>query len=132
MRWEGFSRLIPILGATALMISGLYQLTPWKQTCLQHCRDPLLLLSHHRGKGWRGAAHLGGSHGLFCLSCCWGLMLVQLVQGVMSVRVMAVVAAIIALEKLSAHGYWLSRIFGGAILGAGIYAFLEAAGRGTY
>lgn len=74
----------------------------------------------------RGGIRLGASHGEYCVGCCWALMLVQLVQGVMSVQVMAVVAATIAMEKLLSHGYWLSRVSGGSILGVGIYTFLEA------
>jgi predicted metal-binding membrane protein len=120
------------LGAAAIVVAGIYQLTPLKQNCLQHCRDSLLLMSHHRGKGLRGAVHFGASHGAYCVACCWALMLVQLVQGVMSVRVMAVIAGIIAMEKLFARGYWLSRISGGVILGTGIYTFLEAARRFKY
>ena len=60
-----------------------------------------------------------------CVACCWALMLVQLVQGVMSIGVMSVTASIIAIEKLLSRGYWFSRVSGGVILGAGIYTFLE-------
>lgn len=82
-------------------------------------------MTHHHGKGLRGAIHLGASPGVYCVACCWALMLVQLVQGAMSIGVMAVIAAIIAMEKLLSRGYWLSRLSGGVILGAGIYTFLE-------
>jgi predicted metal-binding membrane protein len=117
MKWDAVSHVIPVLGAATLVLAGSYQLTPLNRTCLQHCRDPLLLMSHHRGQGLRGAVHRGGSHGVYCVYRCWALMLVQLVQGVMSVRVMAVSATSIAMEKLLSHGYWVSRVFGGVFLG---------------
>jgi predicted metal-binding membrane protein len=64
------------------------QLTPWKSACLQHCRDPLTLVAHHLHECRLGALRLGIQHGGFCAACCWGLMLIQLVFGVMHLAVM--------------------------------------------
>jgi predicted metal-binding membrane protein len=96
----------------ALILAGLCQLTPWKSACLKHCRDPLELVAHHLHNGWRGAVSLGMHHGLFCTGCCWALMLIQLVVGVMNLGAMVVVATVIALEKLVARGELIARFVG--------------------
>src|SRR3977135_1398470 len=107
-----FSALIPAGAGAALVLSGIYQLTPWKSACLKHCRDPLELVAHHLHPGWRGAVALGVHHGLFCTGCCWALMVMQLVMGVMSLGAMAVIATVIALEKLTARGPLVARAVG--------------------
>jgi predicted metal-binding membrane protein len=114
------SRLVPVAAGGALIVAGAYQLTPWKAACLKHCRDPLELVAHHLHRGWRGAVGLGVHHGLFCTGCCWALMLMQLVMGVMNLGAMVVVAAVIALEKLVARGELIARLVGAASLLAGI------------
>src|SRR5258708_19486173 len=69
----------------ALVVGGLYQLTPWKRTCLSHCRSPLLFLTHAWRDGRLGAMLMGAHHGAYCVGCCWGLMLFLLALGVMDV-----------------------------------------------
>ena len=118
MTWLEFSRIVPLAAGAALVLAGIYQLTPWKAACLKHCRDPLLLVAHHLHGGYRGALRLGIHHGAFCAACCWGLMLIQLVLGVMNLTVMAIVALVIALEKLLPRGEVVARVTGyGAVLG---------------
>lgn len=118
MTWLVWSRIVPLAASMALVVAGIYQLTPWKATCLQHCRDPLLVVAHHLHGGYRAALRLGIHHGAFCAACCWGLMLIQLVLGVMNVTVMVMVALVIALEKLLPRGEAVARVAGyGAILG---------------
>jgi predicted metal-binding membrane protein len=97
MRSVALSRAIPYLASLALIRAGR-QLTSWKQSCLGHCRDPLLLVANHAGDGWRGAFRLGLHHGAFCIGCCWALMLVQLAVGIMNLALMAVIALVIAME----------------------------------
>jgi predicted metal-binding membrane protein len=121
MRWSAFSRLVPVAAGGALVAAGIFQLTPWKSACLKHCRDPLLLVAHHLHGGWWGAVRLGLHHGLFCAVCCWGLMLVQLVLGVMNLAVMAMVGVIIALEKLLPRGELIARLTGLASILGGIW-----------
>lgn len=104
MASEAVSRAIPFLSGIALACAGGYQMTPWKSACLKHCRDPFLLVARYLHHGWRGALGLGLHHGAFCAACCWGLMLIQLVLGVMNVTAMIVVAAVIGAEKLLARG----------------------------
>jgi predicted metal-binding membrane protein len=122
MTWSVLSRIVPLAAGVALVLAGIYQLTPWKSACLKHCRDPLLLVADHLHGGWRGALRLGIHHGMFCAACCWGLMLIQLVLGTMNLAVMALVAVIIALEKVLPRGEVVARVVGYAAVlsGAGL------------
>jgi predicted metal-binding membrane protein len=117
---EVFSRTVPFASGLALCIAGMYQLTPWKSACLKHCRDPLTLVAHHLRGGRFGALCLGVHHGAFCAACCWALMLIQLVLGVMNLPVMVAVAIVIALEKLLTRGEWLAKATGLAAIALGI------------
>ena len=126
MHSDGFSRLLPFAGGLGLCVAGIYQLTPWKSACLKHCRDPLTLVAHHLRGGPLGAFRLGIHHGAFCAACCWALMLIQLVLGVMNLAVMVAVAAVIAMEKLLSKGVWLARAIGfAAIIGGIVIAALS-------
>ena len=116
MRWDSVSRAVPIATGAALVVAGLYQLTPWKFACLRHCRDPLSLVACRLDGGPLGALRLGLHHGTVCAACCWALMLVQLALGVMNIAVMAAVATVIALEKLTTWGRILSSVFGAALV----------------
>lgn len=120
MRSVGVSRAVPTLASLALVLAGLFQLTSWKQSCLRHCRDPLLLVADHAGNGWRGAFRLGLHHGAFCIACCWALMLVQLAVGIMNLALMAVIALAIAMEKMLPRGPLLARAAGVVIAAAGV------------
>ena len=125
MTSAGTARMVPPLIGASLIAAGVYQLTPWKHACLRHCRDPLLLLSRHLHGGVRGAIRLGLHHGAFCAACCWALMLIQLVVGVMSIPAMVAVAAVIAFEKLLRRGEWVARAVGVAAILAGAGIFLR-------
>jgi predicted metal-binding membrane protein len=116
-----FSALVPVGAGAALVVAGMYQLTPWKSACLKHCRDPLELVASHLHPGWRGAVALGVHHGLFCTGCCWALMVMQLVMGVMNLGAMAAIATVIALEKLVARGQLIARVVGVGAIVAGVF-----------
>lgn len=120
MRSVALSRTVPTLASLALILAGVFQLTSWKQSCLRHCRDPLLLVADHAGDGWRGAFHLGLHHGAYCIACCWALMLVQLAVGIMNLTLMAIIALAIAMEKMLPRGPLLARVGGVLIAAAGI------------
>ena len=119
MHSDVFSRTLPLADGLALCVAGIYQLTPWKSACLKHCRDPLALVAGHLHRGIFGALRLGLHHGAFCAACCWALMLIQLVLGVMNLTVMLAVAVVIALEKLLPKGEWVAKATGVAAIGAG-------------
>lgn len=120
MHSDAFSRALPFAGGLALCIAGIYQLTPWKAACLKHCRDPLTLVADNLHRGRFGALRIGIHHGAFCAACCWALMLIQLVLGVMNLAAMVAVAVVIALEKLLPRGEWLARAAGLVAIVAGI------------
>jgi predicted metal-binding membrane protein len=126
MRSIQVSLLIPVATGIALAAAGIYQLTQWKQVCLRHCRSPLEFFARHdirrAADSWRFGIH----HGAYCAACCWGLMLIQLVLGVMSVPLMALVALAILLEKQWRHGPALAKVIGAASLVAGIFLALRA------
>jgi len=114
------SRWIPIAAGVALVVAGIWQLTPLKQSCLNHCRDPLMFLDHAYKPGVWGGFRVGLHHGAFCAACCWALMLMQMVLGVMNLAGMAGVAAIIAIEKLWKRGPLLARLVGAISIVVGI------------
>jgi len=105
------------LGVGIFAVAGIYQLTPLKDACLRHCRSPMMALLHYGNfKGRTRDLRVGVHHGLYCVGCCWGLMLVLVAVGVMNIAAMAVLAAVIFLEKLWSHGPGLSRAVGFAFL----------------
>lgn len=105
------------LGVSIFAVAGLYQLTPLKEACLRHCRSPMTAILHYAN--FKGAARdlrVGLHHGLYCVGCCWGLMVVLVAVGVMNVAAMAALAVVISLEKLWQRGPALSRAIGVAFL----------------
>jgi len=121
MRSAPVSRAMPLAAGAALVVSGVFQLTPWKQACLRHCRSPLLFLGHAWRPGFRGAVRVGIIHGAYCAGCCWALMLIQSVLGVMNLAVMTAVAAVIGVEKLWRRGPVLARVAGVVAIGVGVW-----------
>lgn len=126
MRSIQVSVLIPVATGLALAAAGIYQLTQWKRICLRHCRSPFEFFARHdirrAADSWRFGVH----HGAYCAACCWGLMVIQLVLGVMSVPLMALVALVILLEKQWTYGEALARVVGAAAVAAGIFLALQA------
>ncbi|TJZ51150.1 DUF2182 domain-containing protein [Streptomyces piniterrae] len=105
------------IGAAGFLLAGVQQLSPLKRVCLRHCRDPLSqLFRYARFRPWARDLRVGAHHGLYCLGCCWGLMIVLVPLGVMNVAAMAGLAAVIFLEKLWRQGPWLSWAVGLAFL----------------
>lgn len=109
------------VGGVVLVLAGGYQFTRWKDTCIRACRSPLTFLATHDfGTGRRGAFRAGASHGLYCLGCCWALMAVLFVVGLMNLAWMAAIAAIFLAEKNWRHGIGLTKVVGIAVLAFGI------------
>jgi predicted metal-binding membrane protein len=90
----------PYLAGGVIVAAAVYQLTPLKDTCLTHCRSPLMFLAEHWRNGRAGALRVGAEHGAWCVGCCWALMAALFAVGVMSLGWMAFIAALIAGEKL--------------------------------
>ncbi|MBJ7603061.1 MAG: DUF2182 domain-containing protein [Candidatus Dormibacteraeota bacterium] len=111
--------------AGVLALAGLYQLSPLKGACLRACRSPLGFVMHHNfDSGAVGGLLAGASHGAFCLGCCWALMAVLTVAGLMSLPWMAVLAVLILAEKNWRHGLGLSRVAGVGMVLSGILVAL--------
>ena len=108
------------LGGLLFLAAGLYQLTPLKQACLLVCRSPFDFVVNHWRDGAAGALRMGLSHGLYCLGCCWILMALLFVGGVMNLLWVAVLAAVVLVEKLFPLGVWMARIGGLLLVGYGI------------
>ncbi len=89
----------PRLGGGVLLLAGVYQLTPLKRVCLSKCRSPMAFLLTSWHDGYAGAFRMGIEHGSYCLGCCWAMMLVLFVVGVMSLPWMALLTAAIFMEK---------------------------------
>jgi predicted metal-binding membrane protein len=110
-----------IPGAIVLIAAGAFQFTPLKQACLRHCRSPVEFITQRRRGGTSGAFAMGIEHGVYCLGCCWFLMALLFVGGIMNLHWIVGLAALVAMEKLVPHGYLLSKIAGaGLILWGGL------------
>ena len=83
-----------------LVAAGLYQLSPLKSACIRQCRSPAQFLSRYWQPGWHGAIVLGLRHGVYCLGCCWMLMALLFVGGIMNLLWIAGLTALVAAEKL--------------------------------
>jgi predicted metal-binding membrane protein len=111
----------PVLGGMLLILAGLYQFTPLKQACLRNCRSPFAFVLNHWRDGWTGALRMGLEHGGYCLGCCWLLMALLFVVGVMNLLWVAGLAVFVFAEKLLPGGLWIGKVAGGAMLGLGVF-----------
>jgi predicted metal-binding membrane protein len=102
----------PVLGGATLIAAGLYQWSPFKDACLTQCRSPAAFLARHWRPGIAGALRLGLVHGAYCVGCCGLLMGLLFVGGVMNFLWIAALAALVAVEKLFAHGPAAARLTG--------------------
>ena len=121
-----------LLGGLLLVAAGLYQLTPLKYACLQHCRSPAHFLSEHWRSGSTGALRMGMAHGAYCVGCCWFLMLLLFVGGIMNLTWIVGLALLVLLEKTVPAGHWLARAVGLVLLLAGGWCLLGAPPSGDH
>jgi predicted metal-binding membrane protein len=110
----------PRLAGAILIAAGGYQLTPWKSRCLTHCRSPLGFLMTSWRDGALGAFQMGLRHGTYCLGCCWALMCVLFVVGVMNLVWVAALTVFVLVEKIGPQGAIVSRLAGAAMVVLGI------------
>ncbi len=106
----------PAAGAAVLAIAGLYQLTPLKRACLRACRSPLAFLTQHWRTGRAGAFRMGVEHGLYCLGCCWAMMLLLFAGGVMNLAVILALTVWVIVEKLAPFGERSAPVSGALLL----------------
>lgn len=119
-RWAGR------LAGAVLVSAAVYQVTPFKDVCLQHCRSPMSLFLQAKGSLRRPLTALatGARHGLYCLGCCWALMACLVALGTMNPLAMVAVAAVIFLEKNLRHGELVARLAAAALLALGVWLLL--------
>jgi len=111
----------PYLAAGLVLAAGAYQWTPLKRLCLARCRQPLGFLMTEWRAGTGGALRMGLRHGLFCTGCCWALMALLFVGGVMNLLWVALLSAYVLLEKVLPGGEILGRVAGAAMLAWGVW-----------
>jgi len=104
-----------VFGSIILIAAGVFQFTPLKQTCLDFCKSPLEFIYKHWKEGKKGAIKMGIQNGIYCVGCCWVLMVLLFVSGVMNILWVALIALFVLIEKVSAKSKWIS-FFAGALL----------------
>jgi predicted metal-binding membrane protein len=113
-------------GGLVLVAAGVYQWLPIKGACLTHCRSPLSFLSHEWREGAGGALVMGARHGLYCVGCCWALMLLLFVAGVMNLAWIAGLALFVLIEKLAPRGVQFGRIAGILLVAWGVWVMASS------
>jgi predicted metal-binding membrane protein len=118
----------PFIGAGVLICAGVYQWLPLKQACLSSCRAPLSFIQQHGGfqSAATGSLRLGFAHGLYCVGCCWLLMLVLFVVGVMNLLWILGLAIFVLVEKLAPAAQWIGRGAGLVSIAAGLWMLVLA------
>lgn len=114
------------LAGSVLIAAGLYQWTPFKHACLRHCRSPLDFIMTHWLPGAGGAFRMGLRHGAVCVGCCWVLMLLLFIGGVMNLAWIAGIALFVLVEKLSPAGHWIGRGAGALLVAWGVATLLTS------
>jgi predicted metal-binding membrane protein len=117
-----------VFGGAVLIAAGLYQWMPHKDACLRHCQAPLWFIQRYGGfrADARGALALGLRHGGYCIGCCWALMALLFVGGVMNVVWIAALAILVLAEKVVPAGRAVSRVAGLGLVAAGIWFIVHA------
>ena len=100
----------PLVGSGFLLIAGLFQWSPWKNACLKHCRSPLGFLMTQWRPGALGSFRMGVLHGVYCTGCCWALMLLMFVSGVMNVWWFLALTGFVLVEKLWPRGVLIEEL----------------------
>jgi predicted metal-binding membrane protein len=118
----------PVLGGVFLVLAGVYQFTPLKRACLSRCRTPLGFLMTEWREGTKGTFVMGLRHGIYCVGCCWLLMTLLFVAGVMNLVWVALIAVCVLAEKLLPAGQWTSRAIGLLTIGWGASMLIRALG----
>jgi predicted metal-binding membrane protein len=109
-----------LLGGLILIAAGVYQWLPLKNACLNHCRSPVQFLSTHWRPGTQGAFRMGVEHGAYCLGCCWALMLLLFVGGVMNLLWVAAIAIFVLVEKAAPFGRAAGRVASILLIAGGV------------
>jgi predicted metal-binding membrane protein len=117
--------LSPPVAAALLFIAGIYQVTPVKQACLRSCQSPHEFLTSRSRAGWSGAFVIGLQHGVYCVGCCWAMMLLLFAGGVMNLAVIAALTAFVAFERLAPGGLRSARISAVVLMAVGLWILVR-------
>jgi len=117
----------PLLGGILLLVAGIYQWTPLKHACLSKCRSPLGFVLNEWREGKRGAFVMGLKHGSYCTGCCWPLMALLFVAGVMNLLWVAAIVGFILLEKIAPAGQRMGQAAGVLMVAGGVVLLLGLA-----
>jgi predicted metal-binding membrane protein len=121
MNFSDLAILSIVASSAILIVTGIYQFTSLKSRCLKNCISPIGFFAIHYKTGLLGSIRMGLTHGYYCVGCCWAFMLVMLGVGAMSIPVMALLAGLIAMEKVLARGaLWFNRLVGIGFISVGI------------
>jgi len=113
-----------IFGGSILILAGIFQFTPLKKTCLSYCRTPVDFIHRSWKEGKTGAIRMGIENGIYCVGCCWVLMVLLFVSGIMNLLWVALIALFVLIEKISARIRWLSPVAGAALIIYGMIIIL--------
>jgi predicted metal-binding membrane protein len=118
--YPAIAGFLPYALALTLVVAGIYQFSPLKRACLHVCATPLsFLIGRWRG-GYLGTFKMGLEHAVNCIGCCWGLMIVLVAAGAMSLPWVLSIAAVVFAEKIVPRGEWMARIVGGLLVVLGL------------
>ena len=115
-----------LIGGVLLLAAGAFQLSPLKSVCLRHCRTTMGFITNDWREGLRGALLMGLHHGAYCLGCCWALMGLLFLLGVMNLLWIATLAAFVLLEKVAPAGQWIGRAAGIGLIAWGVWMLATA------
>ena len=118
----------PVVAGAVLLAAGLYQLTPLKKACLRHCQHPVMFMMQRWRPGRSGAFGMGLRHGAYCLGCCWLLMTLLFVGGVMNLLWIAGMAVYVAMEKLAGRWRLLPNADADVLTAAGLWLVAKGFG----
>jgi predicted metal-binding membrane protein len=122
----GQSQWLPLVAGSILVFAGVYQFTGWKQICLHKCQSPFaFIVTHDFEGGAPSALRAGVWHGIYCLGCCWALMIVLLVVGIMNLAWMVGIFLVFLAEKSWRHGLMLAKVAGAALVILGVVVIIE-------
>jgi len=124
-RWRWIDDRPWLIAGSVLVLAGGFQFSPLKERCLNSCRNPVAFLWHHYQRGLRPAWLLGLRHGVFCLGCCWALMLTMFAVGVGSLAWMAALTGVMLIEKTAPRGRQLVPVVGIALIVSGAVVLLS-------
>ena len=113
-----------VLPVTLLLLAGVYQLTAIKHACLESCRSPVAFLTEHWHDGIGGAFRMGLEHGMYCLGCCWALMLLLFAGGVMNLNVILALTLLVLVEKVTPYGPMVGRYAGVGFVGLAVWSMV--------